>query len=231
MSSFRPYAPTHAKLPHEVAICDGVLAELRGRHAREAQEALDLGEKLFVHVGQHTVCCTTPSSESVLKHHLSVALGWCDEPHMPDDEFETVLTAIRQNVAGALRKAGKGAKPFAKQNGMGETVVRDLVKAHNKDVQIGTLAKIARGADVPLVELLRMPGSALTDASRRALEQALADALPGLPKAEGKRAQYLAAAVERVLALPSGLRGEPGNDSTHELDEIEEAAPLPHPTK
>lgn len=73
---------------------------------------------------------------------------------MPSDEFETVLNAIRANVRDALGDVGP--KPFAIKNGMGETVVRDLVKAHNKDVQLGTLAKIAKGAGVPLVELLQV---------------------------------------------------------------------------
>lgn len=41
--------------------------------------------------------------------------------------------------------------------------------------------------------------------SVRALEQAIADALPGMPLRTDRRAQYLAEAVSRVLALPPDL--------------------------
>lgn len=97
---------------------------------------------------------------------------------------------------------------------MGETVVRDLIKAHNKDVQLSTLAKIAEGAGVSLLDLLPYEDRPLVTA--RALERAIADALPGLPQDEGRRAGYLAATVADALQLPLGLRDEPGNDATPE---------------
>lgn len=150
---------------------------------------------------------------------------------MVDDEFQMVLEAIRQNVAAALDGVGMGAKPFAKAHGMGETVVRDLVKSHNKDVQLGTLAKIARGSNVPLVDLLRMPSQRVEPPTRQALERAIADALPGLPRASGKRAEYLAATVAAALQLPEGLRDDPANDETIAQDAREGDALAPSPTK
>jgi len=150
---------------------------------------------------------------------------------MVDDEFQMVLEAIRQNVTAALDGVGMGAKPFAKAHGMGETVVRDLVKSYNKDVQLGTLAKIARGSNVPLVDLLRMPTQRAQVPTRQALERAIADALPGLPRASGKRAEYLAATVAAALQLPEGLRDDPANDGMSAEDVSEEVAPVRSPTR
>lgn len=149
---------------------------------------------------------------------------------MAEDEFQMVLGIIRANVAKALDKVQMGAKPFAKANGMGETVVRDLVKAHNKDVQIGTLAKIAKGTRVPLVELLRMPGEAVVPPTQQALQRAIADALPGLPRDAGKRAEYLAEVVSTALQLPSGLRDDPANDETSSGGASATVTPAHEPT-
>lgn len=125
---------------------------------------------------------------------------------MADDEFGMVLTDIRARVAAAVASTGMGPKPFAQKNKMGETVVRDLIKAHNKDVQLSTLAKIAKGAGVSLLDLL--PDAQRPFVTARALEQAIADALPGLPDDEALRSEYLASTVARVLQLPEGLRDD-----------------------
>jgi hypothetical protein len=106
--------------------------------------------------------------------------------------------------------------------------VRDLIKAHNKDVQLSTLSKIAAGAGVPLVALL--PTGSGPIVTEQSLERAIADALPGLPEDEDRRAGYLASTVARVLQLPEGLRDEPANDETQTEDVPAKAAPSRKPT-
>lgn len=63
------------------------------------------------------------------------------------------------------------------------------------------------------------------------LERAFAEALPGLPRAADRRAQYLAQVVADVLGLPRGLRDEPGNDVTPEEADHGEGAPPQKATK
>lgn len=60
----------------------------------------------------------------------------------------------------------------------------------------------------------------------RELERAFADALPELPRAADRRAQYLAEVVAQTLGLPEGLRDEPGNDETPAADDRATDAPL-----
>lgn len=142
---------------------------------------------------------------------------------MASNEFDVVLNDIRGRVATAVSATGMGAKPFAVKNKMGETVVRDLIKAHNKDVQLSTLAKIAKGSGISLLDLLPQDDRPLV--TLQSLERAIADALPGLPKAADRRAEYLAATVADALQLPSGLRDAPGNDERQEQGDNDEAAP------
>lgn len=132
---------------------------------------------------------------------------------MEEDEFLAAMNEIRRRVEKAVASSGMGVKPFAKNNGMGETVVRDLIKAHNKDVQLSTLRKIAKGAKVPLTSLL--PGQ-VAPVTQQALAEAIADAWPARPADEAMQPEYLAEAVLNVLRLPSGLRRAPGNDQSPE---------------
>lgn len=205
-----------------------LLAETRGRHSCLGEEPLDVGEKLLIHASSDKVCYATPSSPGVLYHHLFVAAGWCDETHMQPDEFERALNAIRRNVAAAVESTGMGAKPFAQKNSMGETVVRDLIKAHNKDVQLSTLAKIARGSGVPLAELINVSDEAQRAPTEAELEAALLDMLPGMPSgALDKRARYLAEAVGRALKLP---QARPASGDGRRPPAPGEGAPPPEPT-
>ena len=206
----------------------GLLAEPRGRHACLGEKPLDVGEKLLIHGELDKVCYATPSSPGVLYHHLFVSAYWCDETHMQPDEFERALNAIRHNVARAVESTGMGAKPFAQKNGMGETVVRDLVKAHNKDVQLSTLAKIARGSGVPLAELIDVREDAPQVPTEGELEAALLDMLPGMPKGSlDKRARYLAEAVAHALMLP---QARPTSGGARRPIAPGEGAPPPEPT-
>ena len=213
-----------------MTVADCVFTEPCRSHAGQGQEALDFRKKLLVHEQQATVCYATLSRKSVLYHHLPFSGQKCDKAHMESDEFQVVLDVIRRNVAVAAESTGIGLKPLAKSGGMGETVIRDLVKAHNKDVQLATLAKIARITKTPLVELIRMPGAA-DEVSLRSLERALNDAMPGLPEDEGRRVEYLMSTVRRVLQLPAGLRDNPGNDDSSDGGDPAEGVPVPRPTK
>lgn len=70
------------------------------------------------------------------------------------------------------------------------------------------------------------PGAGvITVPSVRALEQAIADALPGMPLRTDRRAQYLAEAVSRVLALPPDRPATSGETSPPATDDPAEAAP------
>lgn len=70
----------------------------------------------------------------------------------------TAIDKLRVRLGTAMEQRGANAKGLAKSAGLGETVVRDIMKANTKDIQLGTIEKLARALDVPISFLV--PGDA-----------------------------------------------------------------------
>lgn len=85
------------------------------------------------------------------KHHLVSALALWDCGAMADGG---VIISLRRRVEELMERHHIGAKPLARKAGLGETVVRDLIKGHKKDVQLSTLEALAAALEVPLSSLL-----------------------------------------------------------------------------
>jgi hypothetical protein len=92
------------------------------------------------------------------------------------------------------------------------------------DPSVDQLRQVLRVVRVSLAEffLPEADGALARAPSRRAVEQAIADALPSLPSKAADRARYLAEVVAGVLALPSGLQATPDAEDQQALDAPEE---------
>lgn len=124
----------------------------------------------------------------------------------------TAITAMGSGIDIELVKQvlraktqGEGA-PFSQRGlsrdaGGQEDLVRDILAGRNKNPTIRTLTALAAAMNEPLsifgLETRRI------ETNLEALQQALAEALPAMPKRGVERqAQYLAGVVADVLELP-----------------------------
>lgn len=98
---------------------------------------------------------------------------------------------------------------------------------------VGNLRMVLEAVGVSLPEFFahEAQGKLVEAPSRRALEEALVDALPRMPKRQAERAPFLAEAVLGVLALPETLSATPSNDQTESRVGREEGAPARAATK
>jgi hypothetical protein len=98
---------------------------------------------------------------------------------------------------------------------------------------IGNLRLVLETAGTTLPEFFvaESRGRVVRVPSRLGLERAFAEALPGLPRAPDRRAEYLVQVVADVLELPAGLREMPGNDEMPGEGGPEESAPVRRATK
>lgn len=78
----------------------------------------------------------------------------CDIPSMAEI---VDLSAIRDALRRQMEKTGWKAKPLAKQAGLGETAVRDILKNPGQDVRVGTLVRLASVLDCDLEQLIAAP--------------------------------------------------------------------------
>lgn len=93
---------------------------------------------------------------------------------------------------------------------------------------VGNLRLVLEAVGVSLPEFFveEARGQLIRPPSRQALEQALSDALPKMPKKAEERAPFLAEAVLGVLALPADRPAKKANAVTEAEAGSEEAAPL-----
>lgn len=172
----------------------------------------------------------------VVKHHLPVWPLACDAPHMHDDDL---IARIRRSVEGEMEIAKIGAKPLAKKAKIGETVVRDLIKGHTKDVQVGTLEKIARALMIPVSRLLPLDFDVEHSGAKFRVElptedelmSALLEVIPDMPRGSlDKRARFLAESVARILRLPPSRQANDAAPLDRPPADPGEGAPPPEAT-
>lgn len=89
----------------------------------------------------------------------------------------------------------------------------------------------AVGSTLPEFFADEAQGRLIARPTRQELEQAIADALPGLPKQADKRPGYLAEAVLNVLALPKSRPATAESGDRPAADDPATAAPPPASTR
>ncbi|MFQ3894584.1 S24 family peptidase [Sphingobium sp. R-7] len=80
---------------------------------------------------------------------------------------ETSIEILRNRLAVAMKHRNVTAKALARTAGLGETVVRDIVRGLTQDVRLGTVEKLAKALGVSVGDLLP---DAFGRASSRLLE-------------------------------------------------------------
>lgn len=90
---------------------------------------------------------------------------------------------------------------LSKAAGEGRDCVGDIINGRNKNPTVKVLSSLADALGGDL-SMFGVAGESAGFPSRQALEQAFADALPGLPRGADRRAEYLAQVVLGVLELP-----------------------------
>lgn len=115
-----------------------------------AAKRLDVGDELF-HASSNRLAQTNLSSK--IRPPFAKKLGWSNVTFMGDSiDIET----IRDNLRRAMD--ARNAKPttLSLQVGSNRTLVKDLLEK-SRDVQVGTLIKLAGALDVPLSDILAAP--------------------------------------------------------------------------
>lgn len=67
---------------------------------------------------------------------------------------QSSIDVLRVRLEAAMKHRNASAKGLAKAAGLGETVVRDILQGHTKDVKLGTVEKLAKVLGLSLTELL-----------------------------------------------------------------------------
>lgn len=173
-------------------------------------------------------------------YEIGSASALWDMPHMAkspgkkvDSERRALELAVRLEE---LRPHDLTERQWCIKAGVSSSFFSNLRGTPTKapsEPSIGNLRLILETAGTSLPEFFvaESRGRVIRTPSRRALERAFAEALPGLPRAPDRRAQYLVQAVADVLELPAGLREMPGNDEMPGEGAPEEGAPARRATK
>lgn len=102
-----------------------------------------------------------------------------------------------KRVLGEALDEGKSQRGLAREAGLQQDAVRDIMNGKNKNPTIATLAPLARALGKPLSVF------GLHFVSEAELKRAIYEALPEMPsRGRDRQAQYLAEVVSGVLSLP-----------------------------
>jgi hypothetical protein len=127
--------------------------------------------------------------------------------------------AIARHLA-ALRPADLTERQWCIAAGVSSSFFSNLRGTPDKppsEPTIGNLRSILDVVGITLPEFFadEARGRLVSMPNGQALEQALRDALPGLPKDQDRQLQYLYATVADVLELPSGTPAIAANEQDH----------------
>lgn len=136
------------------------------------------------------------------------------------DQVAARARAIYDRLMKIRRPEDLSNNEWAKRAGVNTSFFTNLKKG--SEPSVGNLRAILEVVGVTLPEFfLNEALSRLIPApSPRALEQAILDALPGLPRRPERRAEYLAATVLRILRLPDSLQANPAMPETGAADDV-----------
>lgn len=162
------------------------------------------------HNGTHTtVCLSTPSSSKVCYYTTWPQVEFGVIQHtMKTDIPQYRLSVIRANIIRLMTEQEIGAKPLAQRAGLGETSVRDFLKNENRDIQIGTLIRIAEVLGVSLEEIATpIPGKHIFLPNETALATLIEGISSAIPESTspGQRSRILAKALQLGLRLLADL--------------------------
>jgi hypothetical protein len=110
----------------------------------------------------------------------------------------------------ALRPPELSERQWTIRAGVSPSFFTNLAGAKKSEPSVGNLRSILAAIDVTLPEFFadEAKGRLVPAPTRQALEAAIADALPAMPRAPGRRAAYLAATLEALLKLPQARRAK-----------------------
>lgn len=91
---------------------------------------------------------------------------------------ETSIEIVRNRLAVAMRHRNVTAKGLARAAGLGETVVRDIVRGMTQDVRLGTIEKLAKALDLSISDLLPDPYARASSATEA--RSAMSDTVDGV---------------------------------------------------
>lgn len=162
------------------------------------------------HNGPHTkVCFSTPSRLKVCYYTTWPPHAFGVMQHtMKNDPASNRLRTIRSNLRRLMEEHDIGAKPLAQRAGLGETSVRDFLKNDHRDIQVGTLVRIAEVFGATLEDLVApAPGKHIylpNDNVLMALTEGILSAIP-TDASPHQKARILAQALQLGLRLLADL--------------------------
>jgi phage repressor protein C with HTH and peptisase S24 domain len=137
-------------LRHERLVVQSELAEARRLQFVSVAERFDVAEQV-VHEGDirldKTNCQRWIRPAFAKKVETSNYWVVADDPDLP---------AIRENLRRIMKRNGVAPTTLSLAVGTNRTLVKDLLEK-SKDVQIGTLVRLAGALDVPLADILAAP--------------------------------------------------------------------------
>jgi len=173
-------------------------------------------------------------------YEIGIACPLWDMAAMAKSQGKTEESQKRAVVLAArleqIRPDGWSERQWCLKAGVSSSFFSNMRGTPTKppsEPSIGNLRLVLETAGTSLPEFFvaEARGRVVRTPNRRELERAFAEALPGLPRAPDRRAQYLVQSVADVLGLPSGLREMPGNDEMSEAGDREATAPVRRATK
>lgn len=188
-------------------------------------EALDLREEVGVchHVHRPTNIINSQRRNQRMLGIYEIGMpgrAW-DIPNMAKapkkkEEAEASALEIAERLA-AIQPAELTERQWCIKAGVSASFFSNLRGTPTKapsEPSVGNLRSILKVAGVTLSEFFAIEahGRMVRAPNERALAEALEEALPQMPRAADRRAQYLAEVVRRILSLPGDRAANPANE-------------------
>ena len=145
-------------------------------------------------------------------------------------EAEKRARVVYDRLMNLPRDPSLSNNDWCRNAGVSTSFFSNLKGRDNKPASEPTLGNLRLileyvGSSLPEFFVAESKGRLAVAPSRQELIRAISEALPGLPRAADRRAQYLADTVASALGLPAGLRDAPGNDESEAEDAREASVP------